>query len=222
MSELQSIGSPNDTKRLRVGLRFTWSLDLILLLICCLTSGCAIHYGKARTGSESAWGIGRVTWNVKPTTNGWSLVSSGLRLPGVVLGVGPDFFGVSLGYHIHECLQVMPSSETNFLSAAINGHDLPVDLGHRWGIGHFRIETQPGNSIAVVTGSAVAGLSIATENSRPSFTLGGNTKQLTAISGQDEWIEFSGGTNAWPYFDFPSLHATVKSVTNETARTIAP
>lgn len=222
MSKLQSIGSPNDTTLLRVDLRLTWRFDLILLLICFLTSGCAIHYGNARTGSESAWGIGRVTWNVKPTTNGWSLVSSGLRLPGVILGVGPDFFGLSLGYEIRERLQVIPTANTNAVSAMINGHRLPQNTVHRWSIGHVSIQLKPTDSIAVVTGKAVAGLAIATENSRPSFTLGANTKQLTAISGQDEWIEFSGGTNAWPYFDFPSLNAIVKSVTNETARTIAP
>jgi len=199
----------------RVGCLTTGCIALLL-------GGCSVHYGNARNGVENAWGIGRVTWRIQPLTNGWASISSGTRLPGLVLGCGPDFFGFSLGYQVRERLQVVPAAGAEAVGARINGGDLAADAGHRWGIGQFTLRTPASSNIAVTSGTAGAGIGVALENGHPWATAGWQSQQLTTVADRDVFVELTGGAPGWPYFDFPSTLVAVGAPTNQTERSIAP
>ncbi len=200
-------------------------MSLLVILTCGLAlcaSGCAVHYGNARSGTERAWGVGRVTWRVAQSTNGWTSVSSGTRLPGLVLGVGPDFFGVAFGYQVRERLQIASAAELGETRARINGHELAATAGHQWGIGQFTLRTPVDSKIAVVSGRAGAGIGLGLENGRPSAAVGWQTRQLTTVSGTDVFVEMTTPACDWPHFDFPATEVVVLTATNLTLRSIEP
>jgi len=178
------------------------------------SAGCAVHYGHVKHGVETAWGVGRVTWRVDRLTNGWATVSSGTRLPGLVLGVGPDFFGISLGYHIREHLRLVPVTEPDPPRARINGRELADDAGGRWGVGRLKLETPDATPAVILTGSAGAGLGLGLVRGRPELGLGWQSRQLSTVHDLDIWVELTGPARPWPYFDFPATRLAVVTPTN--------
>ena len=118
-----------------------FATSAVLLGLMGALTGCALHYGNERSGLERAWGLSRVTWEVERMTNGWATVSSGTRLPGLVLGLGPDFFGVAFGYAVRERLQIVSDEDLGETFARINGHELAANAGHRWGFGQLILRT---------------------------------------------------------------------------------
>ena len=193
----------------------TWGLVLF-------ASGCAVHYGNTRSGTERAWGVGRATWRVAESTNGWASVSSGTRLPGLVLGVGPDFFGVAFGYQVRERLQIASAAELGETRASINGRALPGTAGQHWGIGQFALRTPVDSKIAVVSGRAGAGIGLGLENGRPSAAVGWQSRQLTTVRGTDVFVEMTTPACDWPHFDFPATEVVVMTATNLNSRSIEP
>lgn len=165
--------------------------------------GCSVRYANSARGIQHVWGIGRTTWETEELANDLVAVSSGFRLPGLVLGVGPDFVGVTLGYHIRERMQIVPGEELADGGAFLNGHPLAPNRKARWGIGHFRTRTPHKSGIAVIRGEAAAGLTLAAENGRPEAGAGWQSVQATSITGEDVFLELQSTNHAWPYFNFP-------------------
>lgn len=197
----------------------------LLILACGLAlvaSGCAVHYGNTRSGIERAWGVGSVTWRVAPATNGWAAVSSGTRLPGLVIGVGPDFLGVALGYQVRERLQVASSADLGETRAHINGRELAATAGAKWGFGQLTLRTPADSKIAVVSGRAGAGVGLGLEGGRPAAAVGWQSRQLTTVSGNDVLVELTTPACTWPHFDFLATDVVVMAATNLTLRSIEP
>jgi hypothetical protein len=166
-------------------------------------AACSVHYADSAKGVQHVWGIGRTTWETKTLTNNLVAVSSGFRLPGLVLGVGPDFLGVSLGYHIRERMQIVSPEQEPDRAASLNGHPLKPETSHRWGIGWFQTHTPRDAGIAFIRGQAEAGLALAVERGSPVAAAGWQTRQTTVIRGDDVLVEWQSRSSAWPYFDFP-------------------
>ena len=190
-------------------LRATYSL-----IVLTFATGCTVHFGNRQRGIEHAWGVGRVTWEVEPISGDCKAISSGFRLPGLVLGIGPDFFGVNLGYQVRERIQVLTNAAAETASAWINGHELATDTGSRWGWGHLRLQTPTTRHLGLVTGKAAAGLGLALEGGLPSAAVGWDSRQRTEVGGDDILLELAGGSTSWPHFDFPSTQVAVTTTTN--------
>lgn len=196
-----------------------------LLRLCALPvllSGCAVHYGDTAKGIQHAWGIGRTTWETRMLANELTAISSGFRLPGLVVGIGPDFVGINLGYHVRERLQIIPEEETADCGATLNGHALARDEGHRWGLGHFRTRTPNDSGIAVVQGRAEAGLTLATERGLPLAAAGWQSQMITSVTGRDVFVELQSTTRTWPYFDFPKAEVSAGIADQEADNTARP
>ncbi len=186
------------------------------------TTGCAIHYGNQKRGVETVWGVGRVTWESEQLTNGWTTVSSGTRLPGIVLGVGPDFLGIALGYQVRERLVLAPPMDPAEWRASVNGREIDPTTGHRWAVGRIALRTSVLSPVAVVSGRAGAGVGLGLENGRPAAAVGWQSRQLTTVHGMDAFIELTMPMCPWPHFDYPSSEVIVIAATNLTLRGNAP
>lgn len=199
-----------------------FATSAVLLGLMGALTGCALHYGNERSGLERAWGLSRVTWEVERMTNGWATVSSGTRLPGLVLGVGPDFFGVAFGYAVRERLQIVSDEDLGETFARTNGRVLAANAGHHWGFGQLILRTPTTARIGVVSGRAGAGIGLGLESGRPAAAVGLQSRQLTTIRGTDVFLELTGPMCAWPHFDFPSTQVAVMAATNLTPRSKTP
>ncbi|MCP5520439.1 MAG: hypothetical protein H7A46_02675 [Verrucomicrobiales bacterium] len=172
------------------------------VLTVCLP-GCSVHYGNSAKGIQHVWGVGRTTWNATPLTNDLVAVSSGFRLPGLVFGIGPDFIGINLGYHIRERLQIVPQTALADRGGFLNGHPLPPETPTRWGLGYFHTKAPRDPGIAVFAGRAAAGLTLAAEDGFPVAAAGWHSRLTTLICGRDVFVELLSTNRAWPAFNFP-------------------
>lgn len=184
-------------------------------------SGCAMRCGNIGNGVERTWGLGQVTWSVAQSTNGWATVGAGTHLPGLVLDVGPDCFGISFGYQVREILVAFPAKNLGGVSATVNGHELPTSKGHRWVIGQFTLRTPATGQVAVVNGRADIGIGAGIERGWPTATVGWQSRELTTVSGEDVLVELTVPPARWPHFDLSSADVTLMTATNTTARSIA-
>lgn len=191
-----------------MGVAFRTGIALLVLLLQC---GCAVYSSNRKSGSESLWGVGRVTWHVVEQTNGCATVSSGVRLPGIVLGISPEFFGISLGYTVRERLSV--SHGDSPIGARINGESLPADTRKRWGIGHITLNTPRGRRSSLVTGNASAGLNACVDVGRPRLTAGMHSSQIAEVK-DDNAFTLEGGPFRWPYFDYTASEISISQFTN--------
>lgn len=177
-------------------------------------AGCAIQYSSASRGVEKVWGLSQVAWRVESLTNGWATVRSGTSVPGLVLGVGPDFFGLSLGLARRERLLVVPAAEADAAEARLNGAVLESSTHRHWSLGatHFRT---PGTArMAVVTGQAVAGLRASLESARPSLAVGLEARQSTAMTATNACVDLEQAAARWPAFDLTRATVRVETTTN--------
>lgn len=174
-----------------------------------------MHYGNVHNGVERTVGLSRVTWRVTEMTNGYATISSGIRIPGLALGVGPDFVGVSFGYTIRERMIIVPTKLLNLATATSNGMAVPDDVGNRWSVGFVRIATPPRSETVVVTGQAVAGLNISLDAGKPILTTGLRSAQFTTVPlDSDIHVEITDCADAWPQFDFTQLKTRFLTITN--------
>lgn len=204
----------------RKGMRFNsglglWCLCCALSVVTFTGSGCAVHYGNSARGIDRAWGLGEVTWELRAVTNDVVAVSSGFRLSGIVVGVGPDFFGLTLGYQARERLQVLPAVGRTNCSASVNGVAFASAPDRRWALGRMALRTPPQSAVAVISGRAAAGVGLGLERGRPTVGAGWQATQLTEVAGDDVRLEFTLPAGPWPHQDFPSTQVGVALATNE-------
>jgi hypothetical protein len=143
-------------------------------------------------------------------------------LPGLVLGVGPDFLGVALGYNVRERLQVVAAADLEQTQASINGRELADTAVRRWGIGRLSLRTPATANVVTVSGRAGAGIGLGLESGRPAAAIGWQSRQLTTIGGADVFVELTTPEGPWPHFDFPATHVAFVAATNLTLRSFEP
>jgi hypothetical protein len=190
---------------------------LVLVSLC--SSGCAVHYGHARAGVEHLWGLGRLSWRSELLTNGWRVVGGGIRVPGVLIGVGPDFIGVSLGYTVRERITVVPTLDGVRASAKINGGEQWPDSSAVWGLGHLNLNIPAETRLAAMSGRAAAGLGASFESGRPTLSVGVRSHQMTIVMEADCHARLEDASPGWPYFDLmrANVHAGTDPYLSQTA-----
>jgi hypothetical protein len=186
------------------------------------SAGCSVHYGNSRHGIEHVWGVGQVTWTSKAVDSDIMAISSGFRIPGLVWGFGPDFLGVSLGYRVHERLQIVTNMENPTWTASRNGVFLIQEVAPRWRWGHFRIGFPSNEAVAQVSGKASAGLELGFRSGLPIAAVGADSQLATTIAGDHLLFEFEQSATAWPYFNFPSSQVAVVTATHLSTTTNSP
>jgi hypothetical protein len=174
------------------------------------TTGCAIHYRSAKSGNEHLWGLGSMAWKADLKETNHPVISSGVRIPGLAIGVGTAFWGVSLGYTVREHLAVTTSNQaTNLHAPEILGLTFHENDTSIFGFGHLRLTGPPGRHQALVTGKAIAGLQIALDEARPALHAGTSRTQLTELSATNLFLAIDQDSAAWPYFDFTTSRVEI-------------
>lgn len=167
-----------------------------------LTNGCAVHYSGRAGGTEQLWGLGRVAWHKHVEPNGWVTLRTGLLAPGLAVGVRPGFLGVALGGTMLETVQVVSATEAAQMRATVNGKELASATPGRWAVGRISLSTPTGRRRVLVTGHALAGLKLAVEGGRPSFSCGLRSSQATEVSEPDAFWAMEQLSLGWPHFHF--------------------
>ena len=194
----------------RVERRPRWLLLPFLVSALIGTTGCAVHHRSAKSGTEHLWGLGSMTWNADSKGTNHAVVSSGVRVPGLTIAVGTDFWGVSLGYTVRERMAVTTANQaTNLHAPTILGLAFHANSTSLFGFGHLRLSGPPGRPQAIVTGKAIAGLQIALDGARPALHVGTSRTQLTELSATDLFVSIDQNSSVWPYFDFATSHVLI-------------
>jgi hypothetical protein len=200
----------------RLDRRSRWPWLPLVAITLVATTGCAVHYRSARSGAEHLWGLGTMTWKVDASTNGHQVVTSGVRLPGLAVGVGTDFWGLSLGYTVRERMAVVGPEENPRLQAPeILGPAFHKDSTGVFGFGHLHLTGPTGHHLAVVTGRAIAGLQFAMDDAGPALHVGTARTQITELSATNLFVAIDQDSDTWPYFDFANSRVEIDDGSNQ-------
>jgi len=195
--------------------------SILILALCIPATGCAVYYGGSSAGATRVAGLTRYAWHVDARTNGAVAVASGVRIPGLAIGLSPNFFGLSFGYTICENLTVVTSGASTKAEAWVNGRAVESADSHRWSLGQLTFRTPAGARRVFAMGRAVAGIKASVDQSRPQITAGRHTAETIEIE-DDMAIDFEGGPFQWPYFDFSNTHLNFPEKTSNLIPSTSP
>lgn len=88
-------------------MRVTRAGVLALVTASWLSSGCAVHYFDAATGTEHVWGIGHLKMKVAPSGEGLQAVVRGTDLVGLSVGRTDQQLHATLGWNRVQRLDVL-------------------------------------------------------------------------------------------------------------------
>lgn len=202
----------------------------VLVCLVCSTSGCAIHYRNAKTGSEHLWGLGQMrmeTNSGSPATQ-WASVTTGTRVPGLCLSVGPDHFGLSLGYRERQQMNLVSPEQVSQLEIPQRAWPKVTcsPINGRWTLGHARMRGpgSPRRHWTIVTGRACAGLGLAAGGGETGLQLGLASGRTAALQNTNVQVELDQKPSRWPGFDLFATEVRVAAEANpaEQPMTINP
>ena len=171
-------------------------------------SGCAIHYYNARTGDEYLWGTGRLKLKREDLGGGLASVVSGSSLPGLILGVGQDHFGLSFGLLVNERLLIVETNLLASLSPPAGFVSLPFRDG-AWGIGQLHMRaTAERQAQTIISGRAIAGVKAHLGRPGSAIHLGLDSRQATRV-GDNSHVVLTATNSFWPRFDLFKLAVQV-------------
>jgi hypothetical protein len=88
-------------------MRQTVAGSVLVVMMVCLTAGCAVHYFDAATGTEHIWGVGHMKMKAASPAEGLRAVVRGTDLVGVSVGRTDRQFHVTLGWNRLQRLDVL-------------------------------------------------------------------------------------------------------------------
>jgi hypothetical protein len=189
----------------------------LLAILAVAQTGCAVHYENRRTGVEHLWGLGQLRVAVEPVGNNFAQVTTGCRIPGLAIEVGPQQFGFSFGYTKAERLILVPEEQVAAVRTEEQGLGNTNSILH---LGHARIKSVPATARhgAVVTGRAVTGLG-ARAGRANEMDIGWNSRHQTQVIDPDIAFSIDQDSARGAGFDLFSADVHVETVPPTTTQT---
>jgi len=85
---------------------------IIMVMVGCFGSGCAVYYRDRESGTEHIWGFGHLAMKVTPPLEGKKALIQKMTLTGVAVGIDNGSMGVSVGYDDREHILIYDENTT--------------------------------------------------------------------------------------------------------------
>jgi len=195
----------SDVVGLRLHWRLLWCAGTAGLLLPFILSACAFHYSNSKTGTEALLGVGGFRVQTNQVTKELQSVVAGSVIPGLCIGVGPDHFGISLGYLKREHLFIVNSTDPSG-GARQSRFALPLgsqDPSGGLGLGFMSLRRPARDSHyeCIIAARALAGVAFQA-GAGTSATAGLQSQQTTVVRSEDLELTLGSTNSVWPYFDY--------------------
>jgi hypothetical protein len=170
-----------------------------------VTTGCALHYNDNAKGTEHLWGFGQLRLQREPAGSNFVAIVTGVRAPGLVLEIGKDHFGLTLGYLERQRLELVSEDTSVHLSFPSVSPRIASfgETNAPWACGHLQMRTVPAltHHYAIMTGKSLVGLGANLGKQDNNFGIVMDGRQCAVLLDESIRLDLEQTSRRWPGFN---------------------